>query len=159
MNLPIFQREPIYAAIFSFWAGLTLPTLTVPVPAFKSATRNLKHWDDVSGEDSPALLVQQRREVSVYRKGLPLRWTFELALFVYVRTNGQNDPTVLVTSVLNPLLDAIEGALLVDDITTNSCTLGGIVSSCAINGPIEIFQGNLGDEEVAIIPISIVPNH
>lgn len=149
-------REPIYSAVFAFWQSLTLPTANVPVPAFKTATRRLTTWDNVAPEDCPALLMQQRREHGERKRGLPTKWTLEVVLMLYVHTGGNNDPTLIPSQILNPLLDAIEGALVVDDIMNNACTLGGLVSSCAINGDIEIFQGDLGDEEVATVPLSIV---
>lgn len=149
-------REPIYAAVFAFFARLTNPTIAVPTPLFKTATRKLQHWDGVAGEDQPALLMQQRRESAVRRRGLPTIWTLHPVLFLYVRTNAQNDPTQIPALILNPLLDAIEGALEVDDLINNACTLGGLVSHCAIDGDIEIFQGDQGDEEVATIPLSIL---
>lgn len=145
-------REPIYAAVFKFWSDLTVGG----APAFKTATRLLKHWDAVPGEDSPALLMLQKRENATYRKGLPTIWNLDIALYLYVRTNLQNDNTVIPSVILNPLLDAIEAALTIDDQANLSCTLGGLVSHCAISGPIEIYEGDLGDELVAIVPLNIL---
>ncbi len=147
-------REPIYARLFTFWQGLTVGGS----PAFKTATRKVQHWDSVAGEDCPALLMQQRREVGKFRQGMPLAWTMHVVLFVYVRTNAQNEPTIVPSQILNPLLDAIEAAIVVDNIQAGTCTLGGLVTHCSIDGAIEIFQGNLGDEEVATIPLSILVN-
>lgn len=157
--MSLLGREAIYSSVFAFWQGLTLPSQGVPVPAFKTATRQLKTWDDVAAEDSPALLMQQREELSQIKRGFPSKWTLKVVLFVYVRTNAQSDSTQIPAQILNPLLDAIEDALVVDDPTTGCCTLGGLVSSCSIEGAIQIFQGNLGDQEVATVPISIVVNH
>jgi len=57
------------------------------------------------------------------------------------------------------LMDAIEAALVIDDRSNDACTLGGIVSHCFIDGAVEIFEGNLGDQLVAIVPITVVvPN-
>lgn len=145
-------REPIYAALFSFFQGLT----TGGSPAFKTATRRLQTWDQVQAEDSPALLMQQRNETAKYTKGLPTIWTINVALYVYVHTGGASDTTVVPSELLNPLLDLVQNSLTIDNIKTFSTTLGGLVSHCAIAGSIETFQGDLGDEEVAIIPIEIV---
>lgn len=150
------NREPIYQAVFAFFAALTLPTVPVPTPAFKLATRQLKHWDDVAGEDTPALLMQQRRESANRRKGLPTIWTCDITLFLYVTTNANTDPTQIPAQILNPLLDAIEAALVVDDPINNACTLGGLVSHCAIQGAIESFDGDLGDEAVVTVPIQFL---
>lgn len=153
---PPITRETIYAALFAFWQALTLPTVPVPTPAFKLATRKVTTWDQVAPEDAPALLMQQVREVSERRRGLPTKWTLEVKLFLYVHTGANTDADIVPSQILNPLLDAIDGALVVDDINNNACTLGGLVSSCQISGAIETYPGDLGDEAVAVVPLSIV---
>jgi len=145
-------REPIYAAILAFFSALTVGG----APAFKLATRKLKTWEDCSPEDQPALLLRQVNELGERRKGLPTKWTGHVALCLYVHTGAQTDDTVIPSTLLNPLVDAIEAAITVDDFNTNSATLGGLVSHCAINGDIEYFEGTLGDEAVAIVPIDFV---
>lgn len=146
------NREPIYAAVFAYFAALTVGGS----PAFLKATRRLDTWENVGKEEQPALLMQQRREVANYRKGLPTIWTLDVALFLYIHTGADNDKTLIPSQILNPLLDAIENSLTIDDHSNNACTLGGLVSHCAISGSVEIFQGNLGDEEVAIVPLNIL---
>lgn len=145
-------REPIYAAAFAFFSGLTAGG----APLFNMATRKTKTWEEVAPEDQPALLMRQRAEQADKRKGFPTKWRLEFDLFLYVHTGAQNDPEVVPAQVLNPLLDAIEASLAVDDVANDACTLGGRVSHCAINGTVEIYQGNLGDEAVAIVPIEIL---
>lgn len=145
-------REPIYAALFAFFAALTVGGS----PAFKTATRKVKTWEDVPPEDQPALLLLPRREPAQRKKGLPTIWTLEVDLMLYVHTNAQNDPDVIPHQLLNPLLDAIEASLAIDDVMNNACTLGGLVSHCAIEGAIEIFPGSLGDEAVAIVPLQLL---
>lgn len=146
-------REQIYQAVFAFWQGLTVGG----APAFVTATRYARHWDNVSAEEQPALYQMQVRETARYRKGLPTIWTLELKLLVYVRTNAQSSlPNITPSSIFNPLVDAIEAALVVDDPFNNACTLGGLVSHCAIEGDIEIYEGNLGDEAVVIVPVKIL---
>lgn len=145
-------REPIYAAVFAFFAALTAGGS----PLFKTATRRAQTWDTVAPEDQPALLQMQRREVANFRKGLPTIWTCEITLYLYVHTGTNNDPDVTPSTLLNPLLDAIVGALTIDDLSNNCCTLGGLVSHCAVEGAIEIFEGNQGDQAVATIPIKFL---
>lgn len=145
-------REPIYASLFAFFAALTVGGS----PAFVTATRQVKTWEDVPPEDQPALLPLPRRETAQRKKGLPTIWTLDVDLLLYVHTGAQNDPSVTPAQLLNPLLDAIEASLTIDDVMNNACTLGGLVSHCAINGPIELFLGSLGDEAVAIVPLQLL---
>ncbi len=145
-------REVIYGRVFAFFSALTVGGS----PAFKTATRKLDTWDGVEAEDCPALLISQRTETAEFRKGLPLKWRLNLDLYLYVRTNAQNDPSIIPSQVLNPLLDAIEDALKRDDIANDACTLGGLVSHCSYSGSITITEGTLGDEAVALVPISIL---
>jgi len=145
-------RETIYAALFQFWSNLTVGGS----PAFKTATRKLKIWELVAAEDQPALLQLQRRETVTKPRGLPAKWTLSIDLYLYVHTGANTDQTIVPSQLLNPLMDAIEAALVIDDRSNDACTLGGIVSHCFIDGAVEIFEGNLGDELVAIIPIVVV---
>lgn len=146
------NREPIYAALAAM-----LTTLTAgEAPAFRLVTRRLDTWENTGPESQPAVLIQQRRELANYRKGLPTIWTLEVVLFVYVHSGADTDKTLIPSQILNPLLDLIVEAFPVDDPSNNACTLGGLVSHCAVSGAVEIFQGNLGDEEVAIVPLSIL---
>jgi len=146
------NREVIYERLFEFWSNLTVGGQ----PAFKTATRDAKHWDAVPGEESPALLQRQKSEEAVYRKGMPTLWKFQIELLVYVRTNAQQDASVIPSQILNPLLDSITAAVEVDDVSSNTATLGGLVSHAAIEGSIQVFQGDMGDEEVAIVPLTIL---
>lgn len=145
-------REPIYAAVLAFFAALTIGG----APAFKTATRKWKTWEDLPKEDQPALLLRQVTETARYRKGLPTIWQCDIALMLYVSTNAQMDEAVVPSELLNPLLDAIEAAIAIDDPANNAATLGGLVSHVAIQGDIAIFEGTLGDEAVAVVPIQFL---
>lgn len=146
------NREAIYAKVFTFFSGLT----TGGSPAFKTATRRMDTWDRVQAEDQPALLMSQRSEVAGFRKGLPIKWTLDLDLFLYVHTGALQDSTVVPSSILNPLLDLIEHAMQADDPMDDLCTLGGLVERCSYSGSIQVLEGTLGNEAVAVIPIQIV---
>lgn len=145
-------REPIYAAIFAFWSALTVGGS----PAFKLATRKLKTWEDVEAEDQPALLQLQKRETVTKPRGLPAKWTLSIDLYLYVHTGAIQDPNIVPSQLLNPLMDAVEAALAIDDKSNDACTLGGLVSHCFIDGAVEIFEGNLGDQAACIIPLTVV---
>lgn len=147
------NREPIEAALFAFLAAIAAQDGS---KLFKTATRKADTWDNVAPEDCPALLLLPRTELGQRKKGLPTKWTGEYDLLLYVHTGAQNDPAVVPSQLLNPLLDAIEAAFTVDDPFNNACTLGGLVSHCAIEGQLIKFLGSLGDEATAIVPLQIL---
>lgn len=145
-------RENIYSAVFAYWSGLTIGGN----PAFKTATRKLTVWENVAAEDQPALLQLQKSETVNKPKGLPARWVLSVELYLYVHTGASNDNSLIASQILNPLLDAVEAAITIDDVMNSACTLGGIVSHCYIDGAVEVFEGNLGDQAACIIPITVV---
>lgn len=140
------NREQIYSALFAKFSALTVGG----TPAFKTASRKLKHWSDVPPTDQPALFVAQRNEVAATVPGMNTVWTFSVDVYLYVHT--QADPSKAPSEILNPLLDAVVAALAPDPIT-NKCKLGGLVEHAWIEGAIETDEGTLGDQAVAVIPV------
>jgi hypothetical protein len=144
-------REPLYAAIFAFFAGLT----SGGAPLFKTATRDPKHWDECPREDQPALLLRPVSEAAEHRHRVPTKWTLEIELLLYV---AKDDASTPANPIMNPLLDAIETALT-PDARDGVCTLGGLVTYAAYSGPTQLHLGALGDEAVAIVPIRVLVTH
>lgn len=139
------SRETIYAGLFS----------RVSTAAnFTTISRRLKHWNDVAPANQPALFQAQKSEDALVSPGLNTKWRLRLDLYVYAHTGG--DPSSSPGSVLNPLLDAVTAVFAPDNLATNKCTLGGLVEHAWIEGTIETDEGYLGDQGVAIIPVSIV---
>jgi len=143
-------REPIYAALFS------LLNTSLANAGFVTTSRKLQHWADVDASEQPCLFMKQKSEVAKTTRGQPTLWTLAVELYIYVNTQQQNNPSIVPTQLLNPLLDAVVAALPPDNLSDYALTLGGLVSHCRIDGVIETSEGNLGDQEVAIIPISIL---
>ncbi len=144
-------REPIYAAVFDYFSALTEGN----APLFKTATRVPTTWEAIPPEDTPALLMRQRSENQKHRQFMPPAWTLHIDLLIYVHTNGSLDKTAIPAQILNPLLDAIDGALVIDDFINNACTLGGRVTWAAFDGTTQIHLGTLGDDTVAIVPLVV----
>lgn len=150
----IHTRETLYAAIFAYFAALTVGGS----PAFRNATRRVAQWEKYLPEEQPALLMRQRNEVAEHRKFMPTKWVLNIDLLVYVHTAASIDNSVIPSQLLNPLLDVIEDALTIDDILNSSCTLGGLVSYAAIDGTVDIHLGSLDDSAAAIVPVRILVN-
>lgn len=135
------NREPIYAALFALLASSA---------GYVTTSRRLLHWNDVPREQQPSLFMAQRNETAVTERGNPTQWTLSVDVYIYARTDGGLAPG----PIINPLIDAIEAALVPNPME-NAQTLGGLVHYCRIEGAIDTDEGTLGDQAVAIVPITI----
>ena len=139
------NREAIYSALFA----------KVSTAAnFTTISRRLKHWADVPAVDQPALFQAQVREIAEPQTqvlGQPTRWKLSVDLYVYATCESSGTPS----AVLNPLIDSIVAALAPSNPIEKTQTLGGLVLNAWIEGTIETDEGTLGNQAVAIIPISI----
>ena len=140
--ITIANREVAFVALFATLQGIS---------AFKVCTRRLKHWQDVLPEDQPALYMQHDGEVRQPVRGLPDRIVLEVNLWIYLNTNAEP-----VGPQLSPLLDAVDAALAPANNGDRTQTLGGIVHHVWIEGQTQIYEGNLGNEAVAIVPIKLL---
>lgn len=136
------NREPIYTALFEKVASL---------PGIVTSSRRLKHWNDVSPADQPALFQAQAGENAMVKTGFPTKWNLDVELYLYCHAGNDSDATPATD--LNNLLDAIEEALKPDH--SGYQNLGGLVFDCRIDGKVETDEGTLGPQSVAIIPIRI----
>jgi hypothetical protein len=137
-------REPIYAALFE--------KLRV-ISSLVTASRKLKHWADVPDIQQPALFQAQKSENVTGMPKFPRVWELAVDVYLYVKT--AKDPQAAPSTILNPLMDAVQNALAPDDPKLERCTLGGLVEHCWIEGRVETDEGALGDQAVAIVPILI----
>ena len=153
-------REQIYAALFSFFSGLTAGA----TPLFVTATRELKTWNNFQPEACPAICMQQALEDAQYTRGLLTKWQGRVKLYVLVYTGQGFSGGAPQTAAqqLNALLDQIEQAIapLTPDAFAYDQdgvqTLQGLVSHVAIEGTIEYWQGDEGNEAVAVVPITFL---
>jgi hypothetical protein len=142
----MIAREPIYAALFDLVTGAA---------GFVTAERRLRHWSDVAPAEQPALFMTQKSETAAVKAlGAPLVWTLTVELYLYAHSS---DPQLSPATVLNPLIDAVEGALAPATATgLQDLGLAAMVQHAAITGKIETEEGILGDQAIAIIPIEIL---
>lgn len=138
----MINREAIYAA---FWTKVS------SAAGFVTKSRRLKHWNDVTPAEQPALYMSQRHELAATKTGEPAIWKLEGDLYIYVTVGDDSPPAIQ----LNPLVDAVCATLAPDLITTGKCTLGGLVHFARIEGEIETDEGTLGSQAVAILPYVI----
>lgn len=143
--ITVNSREQVYTALFDHMQN------SGKLSMIKVFTRRLKHWSDVQPEDQPALYMEHTGESAKVMRGLPTAHVLSVNLWIYVKTD--ENPT---GPVLNPILDAIDASLAPQTDGENTQTLGGLVHHCWIEGETQIFEGDLGDEAVAIVPVKIL---
>jgi hypothetical protein len=153
MDSPSLNRAAIWGAVAQFFANITDANGT---KVLKSFYTHAKHWIDVPAELQPSGTLDPTTEKRTVRRGMPPKIEMTALLRIYVATGADIDPTVDANGMLNPIIDAIEAALQIDDVINEACTLGGLVSHCAIDGKLERFSGTLGNEAVVVIPIIII---
>ncbi len=139
-------RENIYAALFA------AATLNLQTNGVVTISRRLKHWADVPSDRQPAVYMLQRQEsVNPETPGELAYWTFKVDLYVYVWTAPDKNPG----PIINPIIDLIHANFIAAQNSDGSATLGGLVMDAYIDGTIETSEGCLGDQEVAIIPVTV----
>ena len=142
----MITREPIYAALFARVAGAA---------GFVTTGRRLRHWSGLAPAEQPALFMRQKTEIArVPTLGAPTVWTLIVDLYLYAHASN---PYVAPATILNPLIDAVEGALAAPAATgMQDLGLPAIVQHAYIAGKIETDEGALRDQAVAIIPVEIL---
>ncbi|MDA8230348.1 MAG: hypothetical protein M0006_03325 [Magnetospirillum sp.] len=115
--------------------------------------RRARLLDDMNDGELPALFVMADDETVTEDDGAPPAHTLGAQVLIYT---ANPDPNTSAEVVLDDLLDAVEGALAPDSWATGTCTLGGLVQHCRIEGDIKIFAGALGQRAAAVIPVKIL---
>lgn len=158
----MMSRETIFAALFARLAPLAIGGS----PAFVTASRTLRHWDNVTPAEQPALFQSEGVQTASANSGLPTKWMLKGALYVYVHTQNLPPGTTDVVTLLNQRVDAIVAALGRDVPPFEQPlapppgpggTSSGIIGDVRIQGDIETDEGRLGDQAVAVIPFEIQP--
>lgn len=137
------NREQVYQALFDLASGAA---------KFLKTSRKLIPVDNVQASDMPTLCQAQMGETVVKKRGIPAKYTMHVDLWVYAMGNDSTEPS----SILNPLVSAIEDVL--DPLPGNEEQTLGLsnVSHCFINGKVEMFENVLNNTIVAIIPVEIL---
>lgn len=153
MSVPL-GREAIWSAFFALLSPLTIAAGGV----FQTVSRRIRLVTEVAPGEQPALYLLQRHEEAHARdRGLPTVWELRGDLYVYARNElNQDGPDSGGGQVLNPLIDAVEGALAPVPAQGNVQALGGLVSRAFIDGEIEVYEGDFNNQAVAIIPVRII---
>lgn len=126
------------------------------VPGMAKYSRRMKLPHQVHPGDQPCLMQWEQPEIARNQTGLPDKRVWE-AWIVLVFTNDDDD--VPGATIINPMLEAIEAAMKVDDFGRNVCSLGGLVHYARIEGTIVKEVGDTDPSGLggAVVPIKIMP--
>lgn len=139
----MIDREAIYAALYKRLAAL---------PGLVTSSRKLQHWADVPAHDQPALFMAQGDQTTSTTSGQDTAWVLRANVYLYVHTAGEAPGPVI-----NPLIDAVCNTInAVHPVTGRAMLDVDGVSYCRVDGTIETDEGTLGEQAVAIIPITIL---
>lgn len=155
INTPTVNRQALWDAVAAWFQAITDAD---GAKVFRTFYKSAKSWAQVPPENCPSANLDPITEQWLVRQGLPPKLTMTALLRVYVVTNQDGDDVLNVdaNAILNPIIDAVANAIIIDDPASECATLGGLVSHCAIQGKLERFSGTLANEAVAVIPIVIV---
>jgi hypothetical protein len=140
------SRETVMGALFTHLQQLA---------GINSFSRRMTLPPNVPVNLQPCLMQWEQPETERAITNLPARRLLE-AWIVIVFTN--QDTTVAGASIINPILDALEGLLGVDDFGRNTCSLGGLVHYARIEGSILKETGDTDPSGLggAVVPIKIM---
>jgi hypothetical protein len=137
-------REPIYSALFAALSA---------APGFITVSRRLRHWDDVQDSEQPAFFISQTGESAETLSGQPTKWRLSINVYVYAKIQpGQNPGTTM-----NPLIDGICNIINTPHPISGRQNLGLLnVAFCRVEGNVQIDEGTLDNQAVAVIPVVIL---
>lgn len=128
--------ESIYAALFA--------RLRSSVTLCKRYERKWFEPQQIDPDHQPALLCLEGHEVASNDGALPTSYVLEAAIVVYARTNDTDTPGTVLSNILDQIKAAFEPQGTDGWIGVKAhTTLGGLVDSAAIVGPIEKEDGAL----------------
>jgi hypothetical protein len=140
-------REEVMSALFARLQS---------IPGINTTSRRMTLPGMVAPGDMARLMLWEQPERAANITSLPDKRTWE-AWVVIVFTN--DDAAVPGATIINPMIDAIEAALAVDDFNRNVCSLGGLVHYARIEGTVVKETGDTDTTGLggAVVPIKIMP--
>jgi hypothetical protein len=158
-------REACFEALFAIIEGLVAATGDEPSTArpLRVASRALRSWDDVGPGECPAAFLVAAGEQRQNRPGFPSLITLTATLVIYVKNvdGRENVPSTAVNAIISAIEDALQRqptdgpvpAALFPVVQGWGTTLGGLCYTCSIDQSLEIFEGFIGVDTAAQIPI------
>ena len=148
-------REPIFAALFEIGKAIAWIDPTRGTPAnLKFTSRRVKSFADIPAY--PAMCQAEGDETITQATGTPAKQTLSAHWIFYHKAGADKNAVPAATN--NEILDAARQALSpYGDVSSGQpFTLGGLASRVWINGKIFKDPGDLTEQGLVIIPISIL---
>lgn len=123
---------------------------------FKTFSRRLLDYNRVPAEAQPAAFLATgdlEPRLGAGTPGMPYKWKLHRKIWLYA--NGGNDDTIIPSSLMNPILNAVFAAFKPTP-PGDRQTLGGIVYNVSFSGRIMTDEGLLGPQAVAVIPVEVL---
>jgi hypothetical protein len=144
-------REQVMTALFARLSAATFVSVNGST-TFKTKSRRIKLWGDVSKDSRPAMFMVERHESPTFvAENQPAKQSMMVDVFVYTSADGVEAPSVDI----NNILDALDAALAPGP-AERVQTLGGLVSHCRQEGQIFKDPGDLDNDGLIIYPIRIM---
>ena len=142
----MIERERIYAALWRIASGSA---------QYATASRRLRHWNDVTPPEQPALFMSEKHgNARSGGFGLTQEYHLEADFYIYCH---EIDPYIAPGIQLNHLIDALDRALAPDQVSgINNLGLDGMVIHTRIEGRIETDEGLLGGQAIAVVPVVVL---
>jgi hypothetical protein len=138
------DREAVYSALFK---------LVSSTAGIARSTRRFKLWNEVPQNECPFFIMIQRGETAETHARLPTIWRFHVNLVFYAHNGGHDE--IAPMSYLNPIIDSVIATLAPPPVAEEQ-TLGGLVQKCKIDGEVLTDEGALGEQAIAVLPVTIL---
>lgn len=148
MTLTPATLEQIDQALFN--------RIVIGYSGFRTKSRRLVSFTNVPAEQQPAFFMASgdlEPRLGAGTPGMPYKWRLHRKVWLYA--NAGNDDTLIPSSIMNPILNAVFAALKPIP-PGDRQTLGGIVYNVSLSGRIQTDEGLLGPQAVAVIPVEIL---
>ena len=141
-------REQIVSALFKILQGSA---------EFVTTGRRNTNPEGLDPSLTPALFLVEDTDKWDRSAGYNEFAKREMKLYAIIYNDvGSSNPSLVPNTIINNALDAIEVAMVPDDIVNGVFTLGGLVQSCTIDGQSQRSSGDTTGKALAIVPIRIL---
>lgn len=158
-------REQVITALFNKLVAALVPSPVIDATRWTASAgaalttnnpvgflgRRLQTWDQANVK--PAVYLGEFGQS--YRWQSESLGTILLETLIFIYVDDGSDPSKVPAITMNNIQDLIDAALAPDNVD-GKCTLGGLVSSCRINGEVPVAPGDLGGPGVAVLPLNIL---